>query len=108
MDIQNNQEGGYNTMLAVRGHFDGKFIQFLEPIPEREPADVIVVFIDNTSKSLKAKKSQEVRKILRGCEKGERNSDFGFRNYPTYPPLPLHPPLPLRRRGGEGKAGASF
>jgi hypothetical protein len=80
-------------MLAVRGHFDGKFIQFLEPIPEREPADVIVVFIDNTSKSLKAKKSQEVRKILRGCEKGERNSDFGFRNYPTYPPLPL------RRRG---------
>jgi len=58
-------------MLAVRGHFDGKFIQFLEPIPEREPADVIVVFIDNTSKSLKAKKSQEVRKLLRGCEKGE-------------------------------------
>ncbi len=58
-------------MLAVRGQFDGKSIQFLEPISEGKPADVIVVFIDSTPKSLKAKKSQEARKLLRGCEKGE-------------------------------------
>ena len=71
MDIQNNEKGGHDTMLAIRGHFDGKFIQFLEPMSEVKPADVIVVFIDDTPKSLKAKKSQEARKLLRGCEKGE-------------------------------------
>ena len=58
-------------MLAVRGYFDGKSIQFLEPMPEVKPADVIVVFINDTPNSLKAKKSQEARKLLRGCEKGE-------------------------------------
>ncbi|MFQ6043411.1 MAG: hypothetical protein ACE5PV_21365 [Candidatus Poribacteria bacterium] len=58
-------------MLAVQGRFDGKSIQFIEPIPEGKPADVIVVFIDSTLNSLKAKKSREARKLLRGCEKGE-------------------------------------